>query len=163
MYMLWKFLNMFCVFASLRGSRRLHVSLYRARWSGRVTGVDRRTITRLKKNVVPASKKCRKTRKDKVIFDSFDKGVLRRTVKSIFQDKNRLSTMAVIHQEMKKRLNFTGSQEQLRRIMRETGFTWKKLRHQALRPCTRRGRRVFELFIWTKRTWPHSEQMLADG
>jgi len=88
-----------------------------------MTGVSRKTITRLKKNVLPASKKCRKTRKDKVIFDSFDKGVLRRTVKSIYLDKNRLPTMAIIHQEMKERLNFTGSQEQLRCIMRETGFT----------------------------------------
>jgi len=34
--------------------------------------------------------------------------------------------MAIIHQEMKERLNFTGSQEQLRCIMRETGFTWKR-------------------------------------
>jgi len=46
-------------------------------------------------------------------------------VKFIYQDKNRLPTMAIIHQEMKERLNVTVSQEQIRRIMRETGFTWK--------------------------------------
>jgi len=90
--------------------------------------------------------------------------------------------MAIILQDMKERLHFTGSQEQLRCFMRETGFTWKKMRQQSktFDGARRRGsvpHSVSEGPVqgqtgWSsnclyernvREQWPHSEQMLADG
>lgn len=91
-----------------------------------ITGVSFRTLTRLRKPTSTQTRRKRKPRSDRIQLDSFDQGVMRRAVKQMYDEKKHVPTHSLIHSDMKARLGFRGSMEQMRRILKELGFKWKK-------------------------------------
>lgn len=68
----------------------------------------------------------RKTHKNKIIIDDFDKCVIRRTINEMYTQKKVFPTMSLIHEELVEKINFPGSKSCLRNVIKELGFVWKK-------------------------------------
>jgi len=102
------------------------------------TGVSQRTIStinmklqtlRLSEEENKCFKSPKKTRnKIKPItgIDSFDAGVVRRLVYAFYITEKRLPTAKLLHNSLKEKLDFTGSEQSVRRILKDLGFSWKR-------------------------------------
>ena len=66
------------------------------------------------------------TRTLRVQLDTFDMGVLRRTVNTLYSDKRILPTLNNIHTALQENIGYTGSKSILHKHMLKRGFTYKK-------------------------------------
>lgn len=98
-------------------------------------GISLRTIARItnegrlaqassSKIVTPG--KNRKTRKDKIIMDNFDMGVLRRKIHEFYACRKEIPTVNKLLQLLKEEIGFPGSREILRQHIKKIGFRYKK-------------------------------------
>ncbi|CAG5055628.1 unnamed protein product [Parnassius apollo] len=99
------------------------------------TGISLRTVARItnegklaeessSKIVTPGKK--RKTRKDKIVMDNFDIGVLRRKIHEFYSCKKEIPTVNKLLRLLKEEIGFTGSREILRQHIKKIGFRYKK-------------------------------------
>ncbi|XP_054288006.1 uncharacterized protein LOC129003735 [Macrosteles quadrilineatus] len=58
--------------------------------------------------------------------DDFDKALIRRLVYEFHIQHKILPTVSLLHEELKKQIDFKGSKSSLRRILKELGFRWRK-------------------------------------
>ncbi|XP_063895623.1 uncharacterized protein LOC110373535 [Helicoverpa armigera] len=99
------------------------------------TGISLRTVARIgnegrlaeassSKIVTPG--KNRKTRKDKILMDNFDIGVLRRKIHEFYTFKKEIPTVNKLLQVLREEIGFTGSREILRQHIKMIGFRFRK-------------------------------------
>lgn len=70
--------------------------------------------------------KNRKTRKDKILMDNFDIGVLRRKIHEFYTFKKEIPTVNKLLQVLREEIGFTGSREILRQHIKMIGFRFRK-------------------------------------
>lgn len=70
----------------------------------------------------------KKYKRDKPVtgIDDFDKCVVRRTVQEFYTTERKLPTADSIRKKLEDKINFTGSECSLRKILKSLGFKWKK-------------------------------------
>ena len=91
-----------------------------------MTGVPRRTLSRLKSFGIETKQADRKQRSDKFFIDDFDICVIRRTIINMYLNKRVLPTINAIHSEIINKIDFKGGKTILRKLLKEMGFNWKK-------------------------------------
>ena len=109
------------------GELFLPVSQYLARAS-MLTGVSKRTLTRLRAASILEERAKRKERADKIVVDDFDRCVIRRTIHNMLILKTTVPSVNSILKQIKSpdSIRFKGGREILRRILKEMGFVWRK-------------------------------------
>ena len=105
----------------------LKISLNQAKErASTATGVSKRTIERIMSRDKVTEEKPQLTRTLRVQLDTFDMGVLRRTVNTLYSDKRILPTLNNIQTALQENIGYTGSKSILRKHMLKLGFTYKK-------------------------------------
>lgn len=100
-----------------------------------ISGLSLRTVARIgsegrlaeassSKIVTPGKK--RKTRKDKIVLDNFDIGVLRRKIHEFYAWRKEIPTVKKLLHLLKEEIGFTGSREILRQYIKKIGFRFRK-------------------------------------
>lgn len=95
------------------------------------TGVNERTIQRLSKTPETKATSSSATasviqRKNAVVIDDFDKCVIRRKLQEFYTLKKQLPTIKKLLEVLKRDINFNGSRETVRKVVKELGFRWKR-------------------------------------
>ena len=105
----------------------LKISLNQAKErASTATGVSKSTIARILKQDNVQDQKPQLPRTLRVKLDTFDLGVLRRTVNTLYSDKRILPTLNNILSALQENIGYTGSKSILRKHMLKLGFTYKK-------------------------------------
>lgn len=101
------------------------------------TGVSLRTISRINKELeavrVSDGEKClvtpkkNKNRQKPITgLDNFDECVVRRLVYQFYITEKRLPTAKLLRNSLREKIDFKGSEQSVRRILRKLGFSWKR-------------------------------------
>jgi len=90
-----------------------------------LTGVSITTVSSIQRST---SRRLRKKRSDSMIFDDFDRCVVRRTVNEMMATHQILPTIGSLSKILQEKIGFKGSRETLRRLLHELGFKWQTLR-----------------------------------
>ncbi|KAJ8315588.1 hypothetical protein KUTeg_007738 [Tegillarca granosa] len=91
-----------------------------------MTGVPRRTLSRLKSFGIETKQADKKQRSDKFFIDDFDICVIRRTIINMYLNKRVLPTINAIYSEIINKIDFKGGKTILTKLLKEMGFNWKK-------------------------------------
>lgn len=102
------------------------------------TGVSVRTISRINKELdairvseeenksFTTPQKHRKRQHPITGIDNFDECVVRRLVYEFYLTEKRLPTAKLLRNSLREKINFTGSEQSVRRILKKLGFSWKR-------------------------------------
>lgn len=124
---------------SARGCVTIPITKARERTAA-ATGVSIRTVSRINRELdalkvsgnvneeksLTTPKKTRKRAKPITELDDFDICVVRRTVYEFYITEKRLPTLQLLLIALREKINFSGSKESLRRILKDLGFRWKR-------------------------------------
>lgn len=103
------------------------------------TGVSLRTVSRINRELdaIKVSEgndnksfitpqKNRKKYKPITDLDHFDECVVRRAVYEFYISEKRLPTAKLLQNSLRDKINFRGSEQSVRRILKKLGFSWKR-------------------------------------
>lgn len=105
------------------------------------TGVSVRTVSRInaelsklsvneeEANYFSTPKKTRNRKKPVTGIDSFDESVVRRTVYDFYITEKRLPTIKLLQEKLKEKIDYKGSRESVRMILKNLGFRWKRVQN----------------------------------
>ena len=95
-----------------------------------LTGVSKATVKRMLARETAAAaaepKKVAIARVERVKLDGFDKGVVRRTINTMYAHKKLLPTLNNIRASLQEDIGYTGSKQHLREELLKLGFTYKR-------------------------------------
>jgi len=125
---------------------------------------------------IPPATRTLRQRVQKLQHDSFDEGVIRRTINSMYSIKRILPTLSNVQEELKDVIGYQGSRESVLRPIKELGFyynryqtNWKRLtkrediqrqRITYLRTI-RQYRQAGCYVVYTDETYVHSNHSVA--
>jgi len=91
-----------------------------------MTGVSRAPLYRVvREHDIPPATRTQRQRYQKLQHDSFDEGVIRRTINSMYSIKLILPTLSNVQEELKDVIGYQGSRESVRRLLKQLGFYYK--------------------------------------
>lgn len=105
------------------------------------TGVSVRTVSRInaelsklsvdkeEANYFSTPTKIRNRKKPVTGIDSFDESVVRRTVYDFYITEKRLPTIKLLQATLKDKIDYKGSRESVRMILKNLGFRWKRVQN----------------------------------
>ena len=92
-----------------------------------MTGVSRASLYRVvREHDNPPAPRTLPQRSQKLQLDSFDEGVIRRTINSMYSVKRILPTLSNVQEELKDAIGYKGSRESIRHLLKKLGFYYKR-------------------------------------
>ena len=136
-----------------------------------VTGVSRSTVLRVRREKKETGVLLSPTRSKRGPYkevDDFDQSVIRNEINKFYTFRKQLPTLRALHQVMTDEVQFPGSIETLRKMIRQMGYRWQKTRDNrkvllerpnivALRQTFYQKKKEFEdrglQFVYIDETW----------